>query len=374
MLHTQQYLQTKSLTDLENELGIKIAEHPHDPLVILNYDQIESPKTHPIVRECRGLVLHKHTFEVVAKSFNRFFNWGEVQDEMGHFDFSNFIVQDKEDGSLAIIYFYEKWRVNTRGSFALDNMQFQDFTWQEAICRALHVNELSDLDQFLDRNLTYVCEFCSPWNKIVRRYEEPRVYLLTAFEGDRELSWEELEARELASDRNCAGGIMGTPGLIVFNTLEEIQDFLREQEVDDPTYEGVVIRDINNRRWKIKSATYLGLHRLRGEGDNMWNPKHLLPFVLAGEEDELLTYFPEVKETFYKLKAQVLENYSEMVEVWGDYRHLRDQKEFALAVKDTPFASILFSVRREHGDAETSKHLRAKWRESDRLILKRIQA
>lgn len=80
MLNVQQYLQTKSLEDLKTELGIKVAEHATLPLVILNYDQIESPsKTHPIILECRALVLNKNDWSIVARSFSRFFNFGELE-------------------------------------------------------------------------------------------------------------------------------------------------------------------------------------------------------------------------------------------------------------------------------------------------------
>jgi hypothetical protein len=82
-LQVQEYLHSgKSWANLTDELGIKVVFHPSLPLVTVNYDQIESPKTHPIVRECRGLVLHRQTFDLVARSFPRFFNWGEVADEM----------------------------------------------------------------------------------------------------------------------------------------------------------------------------------------------------------------------------------------------------------------------------------------------------
>lgn len=58
MLQVQEYLTNgKSLEDLQSEFGLNISRHPNLPLVILNYDQIESrPKSHPIIRECRGLV------------------------------------------------------------------------------------------------------------------------------------------------------------------------------------------------------------------------------------------------------------------------------------------------------------------------------
>lgn len=367
MLNVQEFLQTKTLADLESELSIKVNRHDKLPLVILNYNQIDSPKTHPVVRECRGLVLHSETHEVVAKSFSRFFNWGEVAEEMDDFDFSDFSVQSKEDGSLVLIYFYDGlWRANTRGSFALDTMQFQSFTWQDGICEALADN-LEDVGVTLNTQFTFVCEFCSPWNKIVRTYSKPVMYLLTAFHNK---TLEELTVEQC--DGFAKAARLLRPELYTFSNIEEIQGFLQEQEASDPTFEGVVIKDKDGRRWKIKSATYLGLHRLKGEGDNMWNPKHLLPFILAGEEDELLTYFPEVSETFYKTKCKVLENYAELVETWADYWRIKDQKDFALAIKTTPFASILFSVRSKHGEDQKSADVRQAWREADRMILKRL--
>jgi len=368
MLEVQKFLQTKTFDDLNAELGIKVNYHEELPLVILNYSQIESPKTHPIVRECRALVLHRDTHEVVARSFSRFFNWGEVQDEMHLFDFSSVSIQSKEDGSLALLYHFDgKWRVNTRGSFAQDVMQFHNHTWESAICKAANVETLDDLGVALNKDITFVCEFCSPWNKIVRRYDQPCLYLLTAFDTQ---SGVELEPSQCDGFAKAAGLLR--PVVYNFCNIEEIQEFLQGQAEKDPTYEGVVIRDRNNQRWKIKSATYLGLHKLRGEGDNMFNPKHLLPFVLAGEEGELLTYFEEVREQFFELKARVYEEYADLLEVWADNKHIQDQKEFALKVKEVPFASVLFSVRKKCGERQTSKDVKQEWRNSDKLILKKI--
>jgi hypothetical protein len=367
MLEVQKYLRTRTLDQLTDELAIKVTRHDTLPLVILNYNQIDSPKTHPVVRECRGLCLHAHTHRVVAKSFNRFFNWGEVAEEMGDFDFSDFVVQSKEDGSLVLLYEYDgQWRANTRGSFAEDNIQFQEFTWTDAICKAAGHPNLTELGIRLNPQFTYVCELCTPWNKIVRRYPAPVLYLLTIFDK---------EGRELTTEQ-CDGyassaGLL-RPTLYQFKSIEEIQSFLQEQAESDPTFEGVVIKDHLGHRWKIKSATYLGLHRLRGEGDT-FNPKHLLPFILAGEEDELLTYFPEVKETFYEAKCRVLEAYIEVIELWGDHWRIEDQKEFALAIKDqSSFASILFSVRKKRGNQQVAADVKNEWREATQLILKKL--
>lgn len=373
MLAVQTYLQTKTFEDLTAELGIVVKKHDTLPLAILNYDQIESPKTHPIVRECRGLVLHAESKDLVARSFPRFFNWGEVADEMGLFDFSDFIVESKEDGSMVVIYNFEgKWHANTRGSFATDKIATGvDLTWREAFCEALDLNDLQELNSLevgLDTNLTYVCEFCSPYNKIVRRYEKPVMFLLTAFEGLRELTPTEI------CERCSPYNLFLWPTRYHFYSIEEIQKFLDEQAAADPTFEGVVIRDKNGQRWKIKSATYLGLHKLRGEGDNLYNPKNLLPFILSGEDSELLTYYPEVTETFMRLKSQVQNDYATMLEVWMENKDLESQKDFALAIKGkTDYTSVLFNVRKKYGAAAKGEEIRREWRDAENVILKKLK-
>mgnify|MGYP001296035369 CR=1 FL=1 len=83
MLEVQKYLKNKTLDDLNIEFGIKIKEHDELPLVILNYSMIDhgtiGNKTHPIVCECRGLVLEVGSWNIVARSFYRFFNFGETE-------------------------------------------------------------------------------------------------------------------------------------------------------------------------------------------------------------------------------------------------------------------------------------------------------
>ncbi len=358
MLAVQTYLAGgKTLADLGAEFAIRAQRHDTLPLVILNYDQIDSPKTHPVVRECRGLVLHGETFALVARGFSRFFNWGEVREEMGLFDFGDFVVHTKEDGSLVLLYhFGGRWMANTRGSFAQYPMEHQDFTWEEAFCKALRVARLDDLAGTLDPSVCYVCEFCSPYNKVVRRYPEPVLFLLTAFRGETELSCQEVD--------HLAGPFL-RPTRHAFGSVEEIQEFLQAQAETDPTFEGVVLCDGAGRRWKVKSPTYLGLHRLKGEGNNLFHPHHLLPFVLAGEDAELLTYFPEVTEAYRKVKEKVHAAYDHLEAVWRASWQIEGQKEFALAVVGkTPFTGILFSLRKERGKDQTVALLKKAWRNS----------
>ncbi len=363
MLHVQKYLEEKSLEELEAELGIKACQHDTKSLVILNYNQIDSPKSHSIVRECRGLVLHSETFEVVARSFPRFFNWGEMQDEMPLFNFNDFTAQSKEDGSLFLLFNFEgEWFANTRGSFGAGEVQFYDITWQEMAQDALGIAAIGELDGILNPNLTYVCELVGVANKVVRTYTENKLYLLSIFDGLNELGRRQV-------DTLAEGTPFLRPVLYHFKSLEEIQDFIIANAETDPTYEGVVIRDDENRRWKIKSPTYLALHRMRGEGDNLYHPKNLLRFLLPGELDELCAYFPEVREVATQYKEILDELYAQMVSVWDANKHLESQRDFALAIiGETPFTGVLFRLRGAGKDGRDE--VRKAWVASEAAILK----
>lgn len=344
MLNVQKFLIDHGVEELERQFFIKTCLHPVEPLMILNYNQLESPKTHPIVRECRGLVLNRNDYSLVAKSMNRFFNWGELQDEMDQFDFTNFSCQTKEDGSLVLIYYWNNnWFANTRGSFATDLMQFQNFTWGQGFLKALNIYNLNELDKYLDRNITYICEFCSLWNKVVRSYPQPIMYSLTGFSGYDELSYDECE--QLVSDK------LKRPDRHHFSSLIEIQEYINEKASSDQTYEGVVIRDIKNLRYKIKSSYYLGLHNLRNN-NNIFNPKNILPFILSGEKDELLTYFEEVKEPLEFYEQQFYQILNECELLWNESKNELDQKSFALKVKDSKMSGVLFQARKTNESIE----------------------
>jgi len=379
MLAVQEYLRNgKTLDDLAKEFAIQITEHPVLPLVILNYDQIESPKTHPIVRDCRALTLEKDTWKVIGRSFRRFFNWGELQDEMTQFDFSDFKVDSKEDGSLIVGFFYDdKWHFNTRASFGYSTLQFTNFTWHDVICQAVNKKSLDEVGDGLNPEWSYVFELVSPYNKVVRQYKEPAMYLLAAFhnESGREMTISELN--EVAEKMGC-----NTPQQFCFSSIEEIISYLNKIGESDPTFEGVVIRDCNGMRYKVKNPTYLSLHRMRGEGDNLYNPKHQIAIILAGEFDEILTYFPEMEDTLMLHSNMVEIAYREVEHSWILHWKLEDQKEFALAVKDGKMSAILFRLkkqvdkwRNEKKDftlRDTLKEFRSMWRQSDALILKQV--
>lgn len=111
----------KTFDDLKTEFGINVNEF--DNLICLNYDQIDSPKTADIVRQCRGIVLDKNTLEIVHYPFFRFFNLDEVLEERQKVNWDNAVATTKIDGSLfGVFYANNKWNICTRSQIGGTNI------------------------------------------------------------------------------------------------------------------------------------------------------------------------------------------------------------------------------------------------------------
>lgn len=322
---------------LEKQLGITHTCH-EDGRMILNYSQINSPRNNEIVRECRGLVLDSNNdWALVARAFDRFFNVGEFVEEFKFFDFNNCIGYHKEDGSLLLVYYWNgEWRFNTRGSFGEGEVNYSGITWKELALKALP-------QKFLDQalfipGLTYVFELCSPHNKIVRTYKEPQVFLLAIFNN----RGYEYPYATVAGEAEEYG--LQMPYVSPFFSIEDVEGYIRLKADEDPTFEGIVLYD-GKTRWKIKSPEYLVLHRMANNGDPC-HPKNILPFILSGELDELLSYFPEVEGQVIDMQAEIDGAWAEIDNLWYCFHDEPSQKKFALAIQDCRHKGILFSARK----------------------------
>lgn len=379
MLNIQKFLLTQGKPeDLKITRGINFYEHPTLPLMGFKYDMLDSPKTDPIVKEARGIVLEKDSWAVVAKSFDRFFNLGEDPENFKNFCWDDFTCYTKEDGSLMIVYFYAgEWHVNTSGSFGLGEVNFSKKTWRELFWETFG-KPVSALDQF--KHLTLIFELCTPFNKVVRNYPKPTVFLLGAFVP---ATLEEKRPRmvdHLAQELGVA-----RPEQHHFKSADEILAFLKDKEATDKTFEGVVIRDKNGMRAKVKSATYVACHHLLDNG-NVFNPARQVPLVLAGETSEVFAVLkemidstPELKARIEQTKAEVDAEWEKLKTVWEATHMIADQKEFALKITKgdngkplTPFTGLLFTVRKEKGQSQTLDDVKKHWRNSADLIVKRL--
>lgn len=349
MLKVQEYLKTNTLAQLTEELGIKAKVYEEDNLVLLDYDQINSPKMHPIVIECRSLILTLDTFDVVSRKFDRFFNLGEAPELYEDFDFENAVVMEKADGSLIGIYHNphtSRWEISTRGMAKAEGEHMAGGVFRDKVLAAAgFVDEgefqLYAFEKFSKTN-TYVFEYCSPENRIVTKYDEPHL-VLTAI---RDIYGEEANAYTL----NWCGICLRDLRVRSVKTYDAKKpEELRELANALPNLEEgfVVWCETTGRRMKVKSSTYLVAHKLRGN-DPKPTRKNMMSLVLEGEVDEFLAYFPEWQEQVDAAQQEVNAFCDVMLIAYTQNMHIENQKEFALAIKDVPGNSVMFTARKSN--------------------------
>lgn len=334
---------------LTEQYGIKVRKYPEDNLVLLDYDQIESPKTHPIVIECRSLILAMDTLEVVSRKFDRFFNLGESPELYQDFDFDSAVVMEKADGSLIGVYFNphtSRWEVSTRGMAKAEGEHMFGGTFRDKVLAAFGFESEEHFQHTCNSELhpeyTYIFEFCSPENRIVTKYDQAHM-VLTACRNVKTGAEDEFYHIENAVDYFRRIGLnVRAPKKFDLKS----DDFVGEANKLDGLQEGFVIWcEKTGRRVKVKSHTYLVAHKLRGN-DAVPTRKNVLSLVLEGEVDEFLAYFPEWKGIINTAQIEVDELLADAMIYWEKAKGLESQKEFALVVKSAKAPWILFSARK----------------------------
>lgn len=223
-------------------LGCIAAKH-RGPLVLLAYTKEAQVigRWNLAERLCRGLIIDSRDGSIVARPFDKFFNWGERE---GGTEAPLTHVFEKLDGSLGIFYRDELGapRVATRGSFE-----------SEQAIRATWMLERYDLGG-LPSDWTLLFEIVYPENRIVVDYRgRDELVLLGARSRSTGEHVDWPECQELAS---VVG--LGLPKVYDFDSPEAVSASLSELSGNE---EGFVGLFADGSRWKFKGDEYRRLHR-----------------------------------------------------------------------------------------------------------------
>lgn len=260
-------------------------------LVILNYAALAAVEANwtPAERVCRGLVIDRDTGEIVARGFDKFFNWGEggrVSSAPVEY------VTEKADGSLGILYRADGYRVTTRGSF-----DSEQGAWATAWLAENH--DLAGLDD----DLTLLFEIVYPENRIVLDYGGWSGLILLGARNrhtGEHLPWSTVAA--LASSYGFT-----TPATHDVTDPDALQSLCRSLPA---SREGFVAALADGSRWKFKGDEYKALHRLI----TGLTPNRVLAAVAAGTVDEMFTVIPD--EFLDDARAWVAEIEEERQRIW----------------------------------------------------------
>lgn len=346
-MHVLQYIKENGIQKLNEEFGILVKLY-EEGLYVLNYDQINSPKANPIVMECRGLIID-HSFNIVSRSLDRFFNLGEQPETQSHLDWSKAECAEKVDGSLIKIYNWKGvWYCSTRGTaFAESNCNFGD-SFKSLIFKALDCEDEVEFQHlcnlWLDSDWTYILELTCRENRVVKSYDGYTLHYLTSRHN---------QSGEFGDDYEKQAALM--IGAREINTFKfsSVDDCINTAKHLPDLEEGYVVYQDGKPVCKVKSPAYVAVHHIRGEG---LSPKRIMQLVLINEQDEYLNYFPE-DEKFFTPYVEGWESLMIHIQAtWGTYKDIEQQKEFAIAVKDYPYSGVLFQARQKKKDVVETFH------------------
>lgn len=332
-LKSIRFLRKHGLDKLCEQFSVAANRHEYYPnLVQLKYNQIESPMGEREVQECRGLIVDEDDdFKPIAFPYTKFFNHG--QGHAAHIHWGSAEVMEKLDGSIMTLYFYDGiWMVASSGlPDASGQVYGEGITFKKLFWRTW--NEL-DYETPMTRGRELYCymfELMTPQNRVVIPYKTPRIVLHGA--------------------RNMSTGIEEDPVIVAMawgwdcvksyplTTLDEV--IASAEAFGAIEGEGYVVCDHKFRRIKVKNPAYVAVHNLR----DGWGPRRILQLVRQGEGEEFLSYFPEFVEEYEEIKGQFDMLCEEAGDTYSRYRHLEDQKEFALSVKQKAYCGALFALR-----------------------------
>ena len=317
MLNVQKFLLNNSLEKLQEQYHILV--HKYDKVMSLNYSQIESPKNDPITNECRGLILEKeYPFNVVCRSFDRFYNYGEN----GIFpdNFQDYVAWEKRDGTLINLYNYDnEWIAATRKLVYAEGINTQGYHFSDLFFSVIDKNKLNNIDN----NLVLIFELTSPYNRIVTNYKITEAKLLSVrhrFTGE-EFSLQELENFALLKNFEL-------PNQYKFKSYNDVinsYDTLKELE------EGYVFTNYKSKhRFKMKNPSYLAAAHIRCNG--IISPKNIINLIFLNDYEEYLLLFPEDKIHFEPFINAYNNLVNDVVDLYKKYKHIKDQKLFALTI------------------------------------------
>ena len=284
-------------------LGIKIRAHGKYPnLVQFTYSQINSApfKDHPIVKECRGLILDRdNNWNIVAFPFTRFFNWGEPG--AADINWTSARIQEKLDGSLIIVYWYAgAWHAATKGT--PDGVAT---TWDGSTTYASYFWQAVDRSPYRIREAlvpgwTYCFEVTGEATRVVtQQVGNPGTATVLAI---RDQAGDEQDVTVWANS-------LPVVRHFDFGTAAAVN--IAAAELDPIEQEGFVVVDANFQRVKIKSPRYVALHYNKFT----LTRRGIIDLIRKGETDEVLAYFPELQSRYDEIRDH-LNRHGEAISSW----------------------------------------------------------
>ena len=372
--------------------------HPTLPLTIWNYTEKVQYEGlwDEVTVQCRGLITEDTTGKVLVRPFKKFFNYEEVVGKGVIPSKGDYVyVQEKMDGSLGILFYYEReltykeryklwfsnnyetgleycednvpdfdnkyytstpktkgeWIMATRGSFTSE----QSIRGMEILKRKYSVFDRAWLQEY-----AYLVEIIYPENRIVVDYGKEKITFLSVVLNEGFTGWKPTDEPELHWTMSCsifaANGIKKSDIVKTeqyFNFSDELYQSLKEKNENNK--EGFVLRFFpGNFRMKIKFEDYVRLHKIMtnlsttavwevlSNGGSM---DEILKDVPDEFYDKIKEYEKELRFSFDTINREYGWIFNKIRNVYFDVHEKEfNRAEFAELAKRYKYPSILFAL------------------------------
>lgn len=357
-LLVQEFLETHSFKELQEQHGVYASFSKSGHKFSLNYDQIEAKESDPLAQECRGLILALEDGSpiiatgttgfatrdatvpgkttILAYPMKRFFNHGQGSAAQINWSDPKLAVLEKLDGTLCIVYwdpFISQWCVATRAvpeaDLLMDNGIFTFRTLFEKAVQDTCGHDFNALTDKMDKYYTYCFELTTPYNRIVVAYPDNMVTLLAV----RGL----VTHSELQFTHPVVVNLTTVPfvGAYTYTSVQELVDWV--STLNPMEHEGVVVRDGDFNRIKVKNAAYVAYNKVRDALAT--SPRNMVELILTEKDDDVTPMLPEeIVKNLQTIKAGIQKTIKQHDEAYlvakaqADATLPGDKKTFAILV------------------------------------------
>lgn len=316
-------------------------------LAIFNYS-IGANFNDPIVQESRGIIIDTLSKRVVCWPFRKFGKTNEYYADK--IDWDTAVAQEKIDGSIVKLWFNnitDKWQFSTNSIINAINAPIGDgLTFPNnflfLIQEAKNYREI-DFDN-LSKDITYIFELVSPYNRVVIPYEKTELYHI----GTRNnITGEELDIDiGIQKPRRYVDDLYMSPA----NMVRLADDFNKDEgRFVCCECEGFVVVDQFFNRVKAKSRIYTVLHNLKTGSKRSKN--ELLAMLYEGEIDvsSICSKFPEeahiIKYYDYALSEFLFDVKNSINFARQLYKSSgNDRKYVSSLISDNKYSHIMFAA------------------------------
>jgi hypothetical protein len=190
-----------------------------------------------------------------------------------------------------------------------------------------------------------------PEHRVVARIQKPRIYML--YVGDvykNENGHVKVDIEERATewgDRLLRLRPISYPQRS-FRTQADVEDLVRRTAVQRGwTWQGLVFKDEEGKRWRIRSQTYQQLRALRGsEADSM---ERFLRLRRAGQVKEYLRHYHEERDAFWKFEKDLRDR---TLNIFEAYRVVHKLHRLPFAELPTEYQTPVFRLHAMYLEAK----------------------